>query len=207
MKIIIAEDHALFREALKSLILSIEPAAQIIETSTYKQTQDKITQMLAVDYVILDLALPDEHWERGLKQLLIQNAHIKIIVISAYEDILIMRRVCDYGVVGYIPKSVDSKILSSALRLILAGGTYMPIQVASARHDEIFAPHNNSNGLTRRQNEVLHLVAEGKSNKQIAYEMGVSEATVKLHINALLRSLGVTNRTQAVITAQRNGFI
>lgn len=208
MKILIAEDHALFREALKALILSLEPTAKILETSTYQETYKLSKQNVDIDYIVLDLDLPDASWEEGLNEIISIVPQSRVIVISASEDIQTMRKAGESGIVGYIPKSVDTKILSGALHLILAGGSYIPIEVIKGG----FVSNNNSHkenksGLTKRQNEVLLLVAEGKSNKQIAYEMGVSEATVKLHINALLRTLGVTNRTQAVITAQKHGYI
>ena len=104
-------------------------------------------------------------------------------------------------------KTLDSKILAGALKIILEGGTYMPIKAIGIPGEGLRAEDSIPEGLTKRQNEVLHLLAQGKSNKQIAYEIGVSEATVKLHINALLRVLGATNRTQAVITAQKIGFL
>ena len=121
-----------------------------------------------------------------------------------------IRKVLESGVCGYIPKRSDPKILNSALQLVLDGGTYIPPALIESGG----TAQANGNGakpkgktLTNRQAQVLDLVAQGLSNKQIAYEMGVSEATVKLHINALLRSIGVTNRTQAVVTAQKMGLI
>lgn len=208
MKILIAEDHALFREALKALILSLEPTSKILETSTYQETYKIAQQIADIDYIVLDLDLPDAVWEEGLNEIMSIMPQSKVIVISASEDAQTMRKAGECGIVGYIPKSVDTKILSGALHLILAGGSYIPIEAIRGGFVTSHSPNKaNSSGLTKRQNEVLHLVAEGKSNKQIAYEMGVSEATVKLHINALLRTLGVTNRTQAVITAQRHGYI
>ena len=114
------------------------------------------------------------------------------------------------GISGYIPKRSDPKIMTGALKLVLDGGTYLPPSVLdSGSSSGNQQGENRSKGktLTNRQSQVLELVAQGLSNKQIAYEMGVSEATVKLHINALLRSIGATNRTQAVIIAQKMGLI
>jgi DNA-binding NarL/FixJ family response regulator len=113
------------------------------------------------------------------------------------------------GVSGYISKRSEKEVLNGALRLILEGGTYLPPSVLQPTTVAIVQDNTYRTGksLTNRQNLVLGLVAQGLSNKQIAYEMGVSEATVKLHINALLRSVGATNRTQAVIMAQKMGII
>ncbi len=109
----------------------------------------------------------------------------------------------------YIPKYADAKTIKEALNHILNGGTYLPSALNKNDNEITEIPHYKVKikTLTHRQSQVLDLIAEGKSNKQIAYEMGVSEATVKLHINALLRSLNVNNRTQAVITAQKMGLI
>lgn len=207
MKILIAEDHSLFREALMSLLLTLEPEARILESARYSRTYEIVEQNPDLDFVVLDLDLPDSNWERGLKTLTEKVGDTKIIVVSASDDSVTMRRAGEYGIVGYIPKTLDSKILAGALKIILEGGTYMPIKAIGIPGEGLRAEDSIPEGLTKRQNEVLHLLAQGKSNKQIAYEIGVSEATVKLHINALLRVLGATNRTQAVITAQKIGFL
>ena len=124
------------------------------------------------------------------------------MVLSATEDSRIIKKAAERGITAYIPKSLNPKIMQGIMKVIFAGGTYIPVSALSSAGSP-----KTAHALTRRQNEVLSLVAEGKSNKQIAYEIGVSEATVKLHINALLRALGVTNRTQAVITAQKQGIL
>ena len=207
MKILIAEDHSLFREALMGLLQNLEPEAEILESERYGRTFELVEQTPDLDYIVLDLDLPDSNWERGLKNLTEKINGTKIIVVSASDDSITMRRAGEYGIVGYIPKTLDSKILAGALKIILAGGTYMPIKAIGSLGEGGKSEGGTPEGLTKRQNEVLHLLAQGKSNKQIAYEIGVSEATVKLHINALLRVLGATNRTQAVITAQKIGFL
>ena len=116
------------------------------------------------------------------------------------------RESLEKGASGYITKRAETKILSNALKLILDGGTYIPPVMLGKNLDDTPAK-GKGKMLTNRQSQVLGLVAKGMSNKQIAYEMGVSEATVKLHINALLRAIGATNRTQAVIIAQKMGLI
>ena len=134
----------------------------------------------------------------------------KIVAISSSEDTRNIKKILSCGVKGYIPKRSDSNILSGALKLILDGGTYIPPAMLDNGIDYNGSSHISNplkKNLTNRQSQVLDLIAQGKSNKQIAYDMGVSEATVKLHINALLRSLKVNNRTQAVITAQKMGLI
>ena len=128
------------------------------------------------------------------------------MVISASENVHNIRESLEKGASGYITKRAETKILSNALKLILDGGTYIPPVMLGKNLDDTPAK-GKGKMLTNRQSQVLGLVAKGMSNKQIAYEMGVSEATVKLHINALLRAIGATNRTQAVIIAQKMGLI
>jgi len=125
---------------------------------------------------------------------------------------LSIRKAMEKGISGYIPKRADTKVLTGALKLIMDGGTYLPPSILdngniNGVNMSSVSRSRNGKTLTNRQSQVLELVAQGMSNKQIAYEIGVSEATVKLHINALLRAVGATNRTQAVITAQKMGLI
>lgn len=209
MNVLIAEDHALFRDALKNLVIQITPDIHILETSKYADTIS-ILENTTIDLLILDLALPDLEWEEGVHKIRDINSEVKIVIISASDDNRTIRRAAEYNIVGYIPKSFDPKILSGALKIVFDGGTYAPMSAVQSSLSDAEAKQqyaSNHHNLTQRQTEVLRLVGEGKSNKQIAYEMQVSEATVKLHINALLRTLGVTNRTQAVITAQKMGLI
>jgi DNA-binding NarL/FixJ family response regulator len=158
--------------------------------------------------LVLEVEMQDMPWLDSLKEIRKIAPHTAIVVVSASEDNRTIRTILATGVKGYIPKRSDAKVFNNALKLVLDGGTYVPPMLIDN------APLNNLSGkstgiktLTTRQSQVLDLIAQGKSNKQIAYDMGVSESTVKLHINALLRSLHVTNRTQAVITAQKLGLI
>ena len=208
MKVLIAEDHALFREALSGLLAQILTDVKIIEASTYQKIFSFLEQGENIDFFMLDIGLPDIKWEEGISKIRSLNPDVKIIIVSASDDSKTIRRASEYNIVGYISKSLSPQILSYALKIIFEGGTYAPISAVSpAEKSSPPAKQNLRHSLTQRQEQVLRLVGEGKSNKQIAYEMHVSEATVKLHINALLRSLGAINRTQAVITAQKIGLI
>ncbi len=202
MKILVAEDHVLFREALSSMLKQIDGKNEIIETATYAETNTELENNKNFDLIVIDMALPDNTWEKGLSLIKDKNKKAKIVVLSATEDSRIIKKAAERGITAYIPKSLNPKIMQGIMKVIFAGGTYIPVSALSSAGSP-----KTAHALTRRQNEVLNLVAEGKSNKQIAYEIGVSEATVKLHINALLRALGVTNRTQAVITAQKQGIL
>lgn len=212
MKVLIADDHALFRDGLSMRLEQIDPKSVIFQAANFTQALKIVNDEKKLDLVILDLDMPDMHWEAGVEEIKKKSDGARFVVISASEDARCIRKTFDAGVSGYIPKRSDPKILNSALQLILDGGTYFPTSILENNNPSAGnVSENNSKGkgktLTNRQSEVLGFVAKGMSNKQIAYEMGVSEATVKLHINALLRSLGVTNRTQAVVTAQQQGII
>ena len=188
MKILIADDHALFRDGLSMHLEQIAPDAVISQAGNFSQALKILDAEPKIDLIIIDLDMPDMKWEEGLSQLKSKAPDSRFVVISA------------------------SEMLTSALKLILDGGTYLPPSILEHANSGLFGDQSRDGKgkgktLTPRQSEVLSYVAEGMSNKQIAYKMGVSEATVKLHINALLRAVGATNRTQAVIIAQKMGLI
>ena len=206
MKVLIADDHALFRDALGKLIENLDTSATVVQAANYLQTLKILNAESHFDLIIADLEMYDSpSWEKGIDELKQSAGDAKLVVISAVENPRNIRNALEKGASGYISKRSESKILLNALKLIVEGGTYIP-PILLNKGSPIYEKHA-SRTLTSRQNQVLGLVAQGLSNKQIAYEMGVSEATVKLHINALLRSVGANNRTQAVITAQKMGII
>lgn len=209
MKILITDEHPLYRDRLALDLEQQFPDTIIIQASNFSQAVKIIYEESGIDFILLDLDMSDVKWEEGIK-FLKQKAHdVKIIALSACEDVREIMKILDLGIKGYIPKRADTKAVKEALKNILNGGTYFPTALNKNNSEVSDIPRYKVKikNLTNRQSQVLDLIAEGKSNKQIAYEMGVSEATVKLHINALLRSLNVNNRTQAVITAQKMGLI
>lgn len=213
MHVIIAEDHILFREAIAKLIKEIEPQATIDEVSRYEEVYQLLKDRQGYDLIIVDLDLPDIEWEQGLFQIKERSKEAKIIVITASEDIPSIKKAVSMGILGYIPKSLPPKVMLGAIKIVMEGGSYLPITALNqikrdSVEEEVEANKRTiKNNLTGRQLEVLRLIAQGKSNKQIAYEMQVSEATVKLHINSLLKNLQVHNRTQAVLEGQKQGIL
>lgn len=209
MKILITDEHPLYRDRLALDLEQQFPDTIIIQASNFSQAVKIIYEESGIDFILLDLDMSDVKWEEGIKFLKQKAPDIKIIALSACEDIREIMKILDLGIKGYIPKRADIKAVKEALKSILNGGTYFPtaLNKSNSEVSDIHRYKVKIKNLTNRQSQVLDLIAEGKSNKQIAYEMGVSEATVKLHINALLRSLNVNNRTQAVITAQKMGLI
>lgn len=210
MKVLIADDHALFRDKLAIQLEKINPDFIILQAPSYNQAIKFIENDNNIELIVIDLDMPDINYEEALKELKNKSGDSKIVAISTKEDSNIIRKSLEQGVSGFISKRSEKDVLRNALQLVLDGGIYLPPSVlqvsggAIVQDKRCMGTHKT---LTNRQNQVLNLVAQGLSNKQIAYEIGVSEATVKLHINALLRSVGATNRTQAVIMAQKMGII
>lgn len=210
MKVLVADDHALFRDGLCLQLEKINPEFIVLQASNFNQALKFLETDHQISLVVMDLDMPDMNWQEALKELKAKAPQARFVVVSASENSGTIRKSLELGVSGYIPKRSEPAILQRALQLILDGGTYLPPSVLQPSTEAIMQDNNRSGMpkmLTNRQNQVLGLVAQGLSNKQIAYQMGVSEATVKLHINALLRSVGATNRTQAVIMAQKMGII
>ena len=209
MKVLIADDHALFRDGLGMHLEQLYPNMIILQASNFGQALKILEEDNQIDLIVLDLDMPDMSWEAGIAAIRQKAKEARFVVISASEDVRSIRKALNDGASGYIPKRSDPKILSRALQLILDGGTYLPPELLEATlvSENKGEAKSKNKTLTARQMQVLELIAQGLSNKQIAYEMGVSEATVKLHINALLRAIRATNRTQAVINAQKMGLI
>ena len=203
MKVLITDEQSLFRDGLSLRLKQINQEITILQASNLLDMQKYILKERDIEILILDIDLADSSIIELINKIKSTSPNTKIIAISINEDIHNIKKILSSGVKGYIPKKSDSNILNGALKLILDGVIYIPPIMLE---NNATVPSLKKN-LTNRQSQVLDLIAQGKSNKQIAYDMGVSEATVKLHINALLRSLKVNNRTQAVITAQKMGLI
>ncbi len=213
VKILIADDHQLFRDGLNIQLSTLISDSKVTEAENFTDAIKAVSKE-KFDLIIIDLGMPDMEWQEGLGKVIEKKAdETRIIVLSASEDFSDIRGTLDLGIAGYIPKRSETKTLLNALKLVIDGGTYLPpamLQTKNSGCQETKKSIKTSiekAKLTPRQNQVLQLLSEGLANKQIAYEMGVSEATVKLHINALLKALKVTNRTQAVITAQKMGLL
>ncbi len=208
MKVLITDEQSLFRDGLSLRLKQINQDINILQSADLIEMQKALSKESNIDLLILDIDLAEQNTIETINKIKAISPTTKIVAISTSEDTRNIRKILSNGVKGYIPKKSDSNILSGALKLILDGGTYIPLAMLENNTENKNIPQTPlKRNLTHRQSQVLDLIAQGKSNKQIAYDMGVSEATVKLHINALLRSLKVNNRTQAVITAQKMGLI
>jgi len=214
MRILISDDHALFREGINRLLEQIF-SAEYIQTATYEETLAHCSGPQPPDLILTDLQMPGWPGFEGIRHIRSLLPQTPIVVVSASENGADARMALDHGACGFIPKSSSVQIMVSALRLVLAGGVYAPHALlqsgassglTSTPRDHAApasADHGVNINLTQRQRDVLNCLREGKSNKQIAYELGLSEGTVKIHVTAIFKSLNVKNRTQAVISASR----
>ena len=202
--IIVADDHPLFRAALMQSLGSQVSAAKGLEAETLQQLEDQI--QTDIDLVLLDLHMPGASGFSGLIYLRTHFPSVPVVVVSGNEQASVIHRAMHFGASGFIPKSSSMSTIAQAIQLVLDGGQWVPDDVPEAdqqvdAQDSQFADQLAS--LTPQQFKVMVMLTEGLLNKQIAYELNVSEATIKAHVTAILRKLGVYSRTQAVIAAGR----
>jgi DNA-binding NarL/FixJ family response regulator len=205
-QIIIADDHPLFRAALRQAVSQAVPEADMVEVDSIKTLQAAIEGHTDADLVLLDLNMPGAHGFSGLVFMRGQYPGLPVVVVSGSEELQVMRRSIDYGASGFIPKSAPLPTITKAIQDVLNGEVWLPAGVAEKierLHGDVTDFSDKVASLTPQQFRVLGMLAEGLLNKQIAYDLDVSEATVKAHITAVFRKLGVRNRTQAVIAIQQ----
>ncbi|MGP9820010.1 response regulator [Salinarimonas sp. NSM] len=205
--IVIADDHPLFRGALRQAVTGVLADARVIEAGGLDELTATLAESSDVDLVLLDLTMPGVQGYSGLIYLRAQHPDIPVVIVSANEDPVVIRRAVGFGASGFIPKSLDTAAIGAAVQAVLAGDSWTPpdVDLAADDDDEAAEIAKRMATLTPQQVRVLMMLSEGLLNKQIAYELGVSEATVKAHVSAILQKLGVESRTQAVIAASKIG--
>ena len=203
-RIIIADDHPLFRNALHLAVTQAVSGATLQEVDCIEQLMQLLVTQGEVDLLLLDLKMPGASGFSALATLRHQYPELPVVIVSATEEAAVVQQAMHYGAMGFIPKSTPMPELVAALHAILAGDTWFPagISLSAAPEDNIA---ERLASLTPQQFKVLAMLSEGKLNKQIAYELSVSEATVKAHVTAIFRKLNVKNRTQAVIALSQTG--
>ena len=203
---IIADDHPLFRDALKTVIQERFPDARLSEAGEIDAVNGILQAEGDADLVLLDLNMPGVRGFSGLLYLRAQYPGVPVCVVSATEEPAVIRRAMDLGAAGFIPKSLPVEAMREGIELILDGEIFTPDSVDLSNppeDDEAAALAKRLATLTPQQVRVLMMLSQGLLNKQIAYELSVSEATVKAHVSAILQKLNVESRTQAVIAASR----
>ena len=202
--IIVADDHPLFRAALTQAIGTQVDGADVLEAEHLQNLEQQMRS--EVDLVLLDLHMPGANGFSGLIYLRTHFPSVPVVVVSGNEQPIVIHRAMHFGAAGFIPKSSSMTDIIDAVKVVLNGGQWVPPDLPAAdqemdAQDSKFADQLAS--LTPQQFKVMVMLTEGLLNKQIAYELSVSEATIKAHVTAILRKLGVYSRTQAVIMASR----
>lgn len=195
--ILIADDHPLFRDAVKLAIAKAAPTAAVVECGNFSEAIEQLRNGLAPQLLLLDLYLPDVDGFAGLLQLRNEHPELPVAIVSACTEDEIIAKAIGFGALGYIPKTESLEAICTALNALLSGQPSHP-PLAEAVDGEQLAGFSS---LTPAQLKVLGYLKNGMLNKQIAYDMAISEATVKAHMTAIFRKLNVRSRTQAVIAA------
>ncbi len=204
MKVLIADDHPLFRDALREVVAGALPNTVILQAQDLEAARGALADDDPIGLILLDLNMPGMDGLAGLMALRDDSPATPIIVVSATEDSDTVDRVLLCGASGFISKSLPKDEMVRAIGAVMSGEIFRSAQVSNAANPPTVTPDLMSKvgSLTRKQRLVLSLIAKGKSNKIIAYELSVTDATVKAHVTAILRKLKVTSRTQAAILAR-----
>ena len=203
-RILIVDDHPLFRKALNQALASALNSAEIIEAGSLDELTAKLSADSAIDLILLDLSMPGVQGLSGLLYLRAQYPEIPVVIVSASEDFGTIRGAIGFGASGYVPKSQPVERIRTAVRSVLDGEIWVPPDIElSGQAKETSELIARLSTLTPQQVRVLMMLGEGLLNKQIAYRLNVSEATIKAHVSAILQKLGVDSRTQAVIAISK----
>jgi DNA-binding NarL/FixJ family response regulator len=213
MKLLVVDDHPLFREGLRSVLDALGSDVKVAEARDFSEALAALQPGADFDLILLDLRIPGMDDISGIKQLRDRAPDVPVVVVSALEDRRVVAEAFQHGAIGYIPKTSNSEVMINALKLVLAGGKYLPSIMAGAYDTGLGtgsgdgARQPDAPRLTRRQRDVLALIGHGKSNKEIADTLGLAEGTVKIHVTAILKALKASNRTQAAIAAANMGLV
>ena len=204
-RLVIADDHPLFRGALREAVSGLFPQVDIAEAGAFEEVSRILDRGGEIDLILLDLTMPGVRGFSGLMYLRAQYPSVPVVIVSANDDPSVIRRCMDFGASGFIPKTLGVDVMRDAIAIVLKGGVWTPpdVDLAAGGDAETTALLARLATLTPQQVRVLMMLSEGLLNKQIAYELSVSEATVKAHVSAILQKLGVESRTQAVIAAAK----
>ncbi|MFO0208623.1 MAG: response regulator [Betaproteobacteria bacterium] len=219
MKVLVVDDHSLITDALRVLMLDIDPDALVLTAGSAAGAEKLLELHPDADLLLLDLTLPDASGTSVLESLATRAPDLKILVLSGVQDQHSVMRVLHLGAAGFVPKSMASDTLVSAIRFVLSGGVYIPadllddttrgasmLGLPERGRDMMNQPSGNRVQLTERQEQVLQLLARGAPIKVICRELSLSEGTVKTHVTAIYRAFGASNRTEALLAARRQGY-
>ncbi|HOV95458.1 MAG TPA: response regulator transcription factor [Thermomonas sp.] len=225
MKVLLADDHRLIIEGVKLKLAELDPAIETVVAMNLDEFESHVqAHAETLDLALIDIAMPGTHGHEHVAWLRSAAPQLPVIVLSGSEDVGLMRALMDIGVQGFIPKAYSPDVMLSAIRLVLAGGVYIPPLLLSNAQAQgwhpgesrlsthpasnpLGAPSHSLDGLrkllTERQIDVMRLLSQGKPNKLIARDLGISEGTVKIHLAAIFRALNVRNRVEAVVASRK----
>jgi DNA-binding NarL/FixJ family response regulator len=220
MKVLIADDHRLIIEGVKIKLAELDPGVEAVVAMNLEELDRAVAAHAdELDLALVDIAMPGTQGYQHVARLRTQAPALPVIVLSGSEDVDLMRSLIDLGVLGFIPKAYSPEVMLSAIRLVLAGGIYIPPLLLANAQAQGWQPDTPAaaapapdasrsidglrNLLTERQIDVMRLLSQGKPNKLIARDLGISEGTVKIHLAAIFRALNVRNRVEAVVASRK----
>jgi DNA-binding NarL/FixJ family response regulator len=210
MRILFADDHPLFREGVKPVLMKLSSEVEVLEAKDYPMAFEMARQYQDIDLALLDLYMPGMAGVDGIGRFRASFPHIPVAVLSAADERENIQRLLAKGALGYISKASSSDVILSALRLVLAGGIYIPPSflgsATEAANEVIVLEPGRQESLTRRQIDVLRELAKGLNNRQIAQNLSVTEGTVKIHLATIFKVLDINSRTEALLLAQKMGL-
>lgn len=217
MKVLIADDHRLIIEGVKIKLAELDPGIEAVVAMNLDELDRAVAAHAdELDLALVDITMPGTQGHQHVAKLRTQAPALPVIVLSGSEDVDLMRSLIDLGVLGFIPKAYSPDVMLSAIRLVLAGGIYIPPLLLANAQAQGWQPtetpaatdsNRSVDGLrtllTERQIDVMRLLSQGKPNKLIARDLGISEGTVKIHLAAIFRALNVRNRVEAVVASRK----
>jgi len=204
-RILIVEDHALVREAMAQTLQHLEPGVECVEASNADNALERLAEGEDWDLAVIDLMLPDMNGFSLLGVMAKRFPDIPAIVVSALDDPASVQRAMKAGASGFVPKASSGADLLKAIRIVLDGGVFMPAGMSDQDSKRPNVALNDKFGLTNAQMRVLDLLTQGKTNKEIADLLGLSEGTVKVHVSAIFKAMKVSSRAQALVVIARHG--
>ncbi|MFA5825860.1 MAG: response regulator transcription factor [Gallionellaceae bacterium] len=216
IKVLMVDDHALFRDGMRYVLQQLADEVEVIDSGNFVDGMKQAANNPDLDLALLDLHMPGSEGVKSIQEFHKSNPSIPLVVVSGSDQREDIEKVMEYGAMGFISKMSSSKMMLSALRMVLDGGVYLPpqlLQQAMAGMDQgggngdKRTARQNKSGLTTRQMQTLQLLAEGLSNKEISERMNLAEGTVKIHTAAVYQALRVNSRLEAVSAARRLGFL
>lgn len=215
IKVLMVDDHVLFRDGMRYVLQQLADEVEVIDCGSFQEGMDQAAANPDLDLALLDLHMPGSDGVKSVLAFHQSNPSIPLVVVSGSDQRDDIEKVMEYGAMGFISKMSSSKIMLSALRMVMEGGVYLPpqlLQQALAGMDQGVVTDKrtervNKSGLTTRQMQTLQFLAEGLSNKEIAKKMNLAEGTVKIHTAAVYQALRVNSRLEAVSAARRLGFL